>query len=97
MSAEELLNDDVAELVSHRNAHTRKENEVRRKEELKNTIVEVLRDSLRLEVNETTESVYVGGMDGSGNMYRDHKSVNIQLWADIDDQEYKIDEIDFDV
>lgn len=84
MSAEELLNDDIAELVN-------------RKEELKNTIVEVLRDSLRLEVNETTESVYVGGMDGSGNMYRDHKSVNIQLWADIDDQEYKIDEIDFDV
>lgn len=62
---------------------------------LEQAVVQILRDSLRLEVNERTESHYTGGMNGR-DLYEDSKHVNVTLWADIDDQSYKIDEIDFD-
>lgn len=62
---------------------------------LEQAVVQIMRDSLRLEVNERTESHYTGGMNGR-DLYEDSKHVNVTLWADIDDQSYKIDEIDFD-
>ena len=48
---------------------------------LEQAVVQIMRDSLRLEVTERTDS----------------KHVNVTLWADIDENSYKIDEIDFDV
>lgn len=63
---------------------------------LDQAVVQIMRDSLRLEVNEITETCYTGGFDGTP-LYRDAKSVNIQLWADIGEESYKIDEVDFDV
>ena len=59
-------------------------------------VVKIMRNSLRLEVNEITETCYTGGLCGQ-SLYRDAKSVNIQLWADIGEESYKIDEVDFDV
>lgn len=62
---------------------------------LEQAVVQIMRDSLRLEVDEQTHSEYVGGYDGR-DMYEDRKTVKVTLWADIDEQSYKIDEIDFD-
>ncbi|AAX78651.1 hypothetical protein RB43ORF129c [Escherichia phage RB43] len=55
----------------------------------------IMRDSLRLEVDEQTHSEYTGGYDGR-DMYEDRKTVKVTLWADIDEESYKIDEIDFE-
>lgn len=63
---------------------------------MEKAVVNIMRDSLRLEVNEITETCYTGGLCGQ-SLYRDAKSVNIQLWADIGEESYKIDEVDFDV
>ncbi|ALF01819.1 hypothetical protein CPT_Margaery130 [Citrobacter phage Margaery] len=63
---------------------------------LEQAVVQIMRDSLRLEVTERTESNYTGGMNGR-DLYEDSKHVNVTLWADIDENSYKIDEIDFDV
>lgn len=63
---------------------------------MEKAVVEIMRNSLRLEVNEITETCYTGGLCGQ-SLYRDAKSVNIQLWADIGEESYKIDEVDFDV
>lgn len=63
---------------------------------MEKAVVKIMRNSLRLEVNEITETCYTGGLCGQ-SLYRDAKSVNIQLWADIGEESYKIDEIDFDV
>ena len=57
--------------------------------------VKMMRECLRLEVDERTHSEYTGGYDGR-NLYEDRKSIKITLWADIDEQSYKIDEIDFE-
>lgn len=63
---------------------------------MEKAVVKIMRNSLRLEVNEITETCYTGGLCGQ-SLYRDAKSVNIQLWADIGEESYKIDEVDFDV
>lgn len=63
---------------------------------MEKAVVKIMRNSLRLEVNEITETCYTGGLC-SQSLYRDAKSVNIQLWADIGEESYKIDEVDFDV
>lgn len=63
---------------------------------LQEAVVAIMRDSLRLEVNEKVTSNYTGGFNGDP-LYKDSKNINIQLFADIDDQSYKIDEIDFEV
>ena len=63
---------------------------------MEKAVVKIMRNSLRLEVNEITETCYTGGICGQ-SLYRDAKSVNIQLWADIGEESYKIDEVDFDV
>ncbi|UIW11490.1 MAG: hypothetical protein [Enterobacter phage ENC7] len=63
---------------------------------LEQAVVQIMRDSLRLEVNEKVTSNYTGGFNGDP-LYKDSKNINIQLFADIDDQSYKIDEIDFEV
>lgn len=63
---------------------------------MEKAVVKIMRNSLRLEVNEITETCYTGGLCGQ-SLYRDTKSVNIQLWADIGEESYKIDEVDFDV
>lgn len=62
---------------------------------LQEAVVAIMRDSLRLEVDEQTKSRYIGGM-GDGPLYEDYKQINVKLMADIDDQSYKIDEIDFE-
>lgn len=62
---------------------------------LQEAVVNILRDSLRLEVDECTHSEYTGGYDGR-NLYEDRKSIKVTLWADIDENSYKIDEIDFE-
>ena len=63
---------------------------------MEKAVVKIMRNSLRLEVNEITETCYTGGLCGQ-SLYSDAKSVNIQLWADIGEESYKIDEVDFDV
>ena len=63
---------------------------------MEKAVVKIMRNSLRLEVNEITETCYTGEIFGQ-SLYRDAKSVNIQLWADIGEESYKIDEVDFDV
>ncbi|UQJ95204.1 hypothetical protein IANJMKHF_00298 [Klebsiella phage CPRSA] len=40
---------------------------------LEQAVVKVMRDSLRLEVNEITETCYTGGFDGNP-LYRDAKA-----------------------
>ncbi|AIK68067.1 hypothetical protein CPTMiller_00131 [Citrobacter phage Miller] len=62
---------------------------------LQEAVVNILRESLRLEVDENTHSEYTGGLNGQP-LYEDRKSIKVTLWADIDEQSYKIDEIDFE-
>lgn len=62
---------------------------------LQEAVVAILRDSLRLEVDEITQSNYTGGFDGRP-LYEDTKTIKIRLMADIEDQSHQIDEIDFD-
>lgn len=62
---------------------------------LQEAVVAILRDSLRLEVDEITKSNYTGGFDGR-SLYEDTKTIKIRLMADIEDQSHQIDEIDFD-
>lgn len=62
---------------------------------LQEAVVNILRDSLRLEVDERTHSEYTGGYGGR-DLYEDRKSIKVTLWADIDENSYKIDEIDFE-
>lgn len=57
---------------------------------LQEAVVAIMRDSLRLEVDEETKSRYIGPL------YEDYKQIKVRLMADIDDQSYKIDEIDFE-
>jgi hypothetical protein len=44
-------------------------------------ILELLRDSLRIEVE--TESHYSGDMDGSGNLYRDSHTIKLILDGEV--------------
>lgn len=44
-------------------------------------IINLLRESMRLEVEITSE--YTGGMDGSGNLYRDSHTINLTLDGEI--------------
>ena len=62
---------------------------------LQEAVVNILRESLRLEVDENTHSEYTGGLNGQP-LYEDRKSIKVTLWADIDENSYKIDEIDFE-
>lgn len=50
-----------------------------------------------LEVDEKTESSYIGGMDGSSNMYKENKHINIRLLADINGEEVEISRVEFEV
>jgi len=60
-------------------------------------IMDIVRNSLYLEVDQVTRSEYTGGCDGSGNMYRDRKTVKIRLLCDIDEVAHHVDDIEFEV
>ena len=62
---------------------------------LQEAVVNIMRDSLRLEVDTKPKSNYVGD-NGRGGMYEDSTVVKIRLLADIADEEYVISEIDFE-
>lgn len=51
-----------------------------------------LLQSLSLEVDHTTQSEYTGGMDGSGQLYKDYHVIKMRLVADIDEDRHIISE-----
>ena len=59
-------------------------------------IMDIVRNSLYLEVDQVTRSEYTGGMDG-GDLYKERKTVKIRLLCDIDEATHHIDDIEFEV
>lgn len=62
----------------------------------KEEVLTAVKDSLRLDKEETTRSEYTGGYDGQP-LYVDHKTINIRLLCDIGENTHVIDEIEFEV
>lgn len=59
-------------------------------------VMDIVRNSMYLEVDEVTRSEYTGGMNGC-DMYKERKTVKIRLLCDIDEVAHHIDEIEFEV
>lgn len=53
--------------------------------------------SLSIEADVKTTEVYTGGMDGSGQLYKDCHTIKIRLVADIDEARHDISETEFDL
>lgn len=59
-------------------------------------INEALRNKLQLDIDTHTESNYTGGFDGR-SLYEETYFIKISLLADIEDEIYFIDSIDFTI
>ena len=59
-------------------------------------VMDIVRNSMYLEVDEVTRSEYTGCMDGS-DLYKERKTIKIRLLCDIDEVTHHIDEIEFEV